>query len=174
MREALVTAMYQNLFNREPDAAGLEYWVNGDGATVPANKLILALINGAQDNDDGNDATIMENKAAVGLYFADQGLNDIEKAKEVMVGVTADPDTVESAKATIDTILIADVTTDAEALQLTIASDLITGTANDDTINGLVGTNEATGNLADTFQSVDIIDGGAGNDTLNVSIASAN
>lgn len=42
------------------------------------------------------------------------------------------------------------------------------GTAADETINGMIVTVPATGALGDTTQSVDIIDGGAGTDTLNV------
>ena len=51
---------------------------------------------------------------------------------------------------------------------LTTNSDLITGTAADEVINGLIVTIPATGALGDTTQSVDIIDGGAGADTLNI------
>jgi hypothetical protein len=61
-----------------------------------------------------------------------------------------------------------------ETFTLTTAADLITGTDNDDIITGYVGTNSAQGTLMDTFQSVDVIDGGAGNDSLSVSSDTAN
>ena len=93
-RTALVTAMYNNLFDRAPDADGLTYWVSGEGSTVPINSMIIALIEGAQ----GDDVTVMDNKATVGLAFADAGLNDVTLAKTVMSGVTADPATVTAAE----------------------------------------------------------------------------
>ena len=166
-REALVTAMYQNLFNRAPDNDGLEYWtgidkdgdgvVYGDGAgkDVPVDKLIIALINGAK----GDDATIMENKATVGLYYADKGLNDVETAKTVMNGVTADPTTVTAAEATVDEYV-------PQTLSLTTGADTLTGGKGDDTFNGVVSSlsSEATLGTKDT------IDGGDGKDTLNLNL----
>lgn len=50
-REELVTAIYQNMFGRDPEAAGLEYWVNGDGASVPASELQQIFINAASAED---------------------------------------------------------------------------------------------------------------------------
>lgn len=50
-REELVTAVYQNMFGREPEEAGLEYWVNGDGASVPASELQQLFINAASAED---------------------------------------------------------------------------------------------------------------------------
>lgn len=50
-REELVTAVYENMFGREPEEAGLEYWVNGDGASVPASELQQLFINAASAED---------------------------------------------------------------------------------------------------------------------------
>jgi hypothetical protein len=50
-REELVTAIYQNMFGREPEEAGLEYWVDGDGSSVPASELQQLFINAASDED---------------------------------------------------------------------------------------------------------------------------
>ncbi|MBT2801009.1 DUF4214 domain-containing protein [Halomonas sp. ISL-56] len=50
-REELVTAIYQNMFGREPEEAGLEYWVNGDGSSVPASELQQLFINAASAED---------------------------------------------------------------------------------------------------------------------------
>jgi hypothetical protein len=50
-REELVTAVYQNMFGRDPEEAGLEYWVNGDGASVPASELQQLFINAASSED---------------------------------------------------------------------------------------------------------------------------
>ncbi|MCL7929596.1 DUF4214 domain-containing protein [Halomonas llamarensis] len=50
-REELVTAVYQNMFGREPEAEGLDYWVNGGGASVPASELQQLFINAASPAD---------------------------------------------------------------------------------------------------------------------------
>ncbi|OWV29180.1 DUF4214 domain-containing protein [Halomonas campaniensis] len=50
-REELVTAIYQNMFGREPEEAGLEYWVDGDGSSVPASELQQLFINAASTED---------------------------------------------------------------------------------------------------------------------------
>ncbi len=55
-----------------------------------------------------------------------------------------------------------------ETFDLTTGADLVQGTAGDDTINGLVGTNPSTGVLTDTAQNVDIVSGGEGNDTIKL------
>lgn len=96
-REATVISMYSNLFDRTVDAtdSGVDYWVNGAGSTIPLNKMIIGLINGA----DATDTAVVDNKAAVVLYYADQGLNDTTVAKTVMAGVTGDAATVTSAEA---------------------------------------------------------------------------
>jgi hypothetical protein len=108
-----------------------------------------------------------------------------ESSKTISIPVTTDMFTAETGEgvsitlsspstgASLGTSTAAFSIAEAVQLKLTTSSDLITGTADADTINGLVGTNAQTGNLADTLQSVDIIDGAGGNDTLLLSIASA-
>lgn len=86
-----VEAVYLNLFNRPSDQAGLEYWVAElDSGRVAKSVFIQAVINGAQDND----AAILTNKTTVGLAFADAGLNDTTDAREIMLSVTDDVNTV--------------------------------------------------------------------------------
>ena len=77
--------------------------------------------------------------------------------------------TISDAEAT-GTITNDDVAAgEGETFTLTTGTDLVPGTSADDTINGYVGTNPISGDLENTAQSVDIIDGGAGNDTFNFS-----
>jgi hypothetical protein len=93
-----VQSVYQNLFNREADKAGEDYWVSElNKGSFSKNSFILAVINGALDSEDGNDATTLDNKTDVGLAFADAGLSDIEDASNIMVGVTDDEQTVTQA-----------------------------------------------------------------------------
>ncbi len=94
-----IETVYANLFNRAPDAKGLEYWVAElDSGNISRSVFILAVINGAL----GDDAVILDNKTEVGLYFAKKGLDDTDLAKKVMAIVTADPQSVVDAKKMID------------------------------------------------------------------------
>ncbi|PHS55615.1 MAG: hypothetical protein COB17_11330, partial [Sulfurimonas sp.] len=97
-----ITSVYQNLFNRAPDTAGLNYWENELSiGSFTKNSFIQAVINGAQDNDTSKDVTILNNKNSIGLSFAQAGLNDITDAKTIMSGITNDTATVEYAKGKI-------------------------------------------------------------------------
>lgn len=90
-----VTSIYNNLFNRAPEAAGLAYWVGElDGGRVSRDTAILAFIDGALNTALGQDATILTNKQTVGLDFADHNLNDVNLASTVMDNVGADAATV--------------------------------------------------------------------------------
>jgi V8-like Glu-specific endopeptidase len=62
----VVTAIYDNLFDRAPDAAGLSYWVdNLSTGAIPLGEAILAIANGAL----GSDVTEILNKITVALDF---------------------------------------------------------------------------------------------------------
>ncbi len=103
---SFVTEIYHNLFNREPDAAGLTYWVDelnrfdesAGREGVPRSKMILAVINGAQNTPEyGNDATILTNKTIVSSYFVNAGLNNLDDAKRIMEHITDDIQSVYDA-----------------------------------------------------------------------------
>lgn len=101
-REALLKTTYQQLFNREFDSAGLDYWLNGDGKTVPNNLLVQAFINGAL----GSDLQILDNKLEVGNYYTDKKGDEFsynqEQARDVVEDVNGLDSTVDRAKNTID------------------------------------------------------------------------
>lgn len=63
---AFITQIYQNLFDRAPDAAGLAYWQDylssNRGSPQIAGNFILAVINGAQNTPAGLDQTTLANK----------------------------------------------------------------------------------------------------------------
>lgn len=100
-----IEQVYLNLFNREPDSAGWDYWENElDSGRIPKSEFILAVMNGAQ----GDDAVILQNKEEVGEYFAQKGLNDTDLAKDVMKNITADYASVEAAKDEIDDYISSD------------------------------------------------------------------
>jgi len=97
--EEFITTIYQNLFDRDPDPDGLQYWVNElENGTMSRASSILIITQGAL----GDDKIILQNKTEVGLYFAQAGLNDIWQATEVMKTVTIDYESVEDAKIMID------------------------------------------------------------------------
>ncbi len=89
-----IAAVYLNLFNRASDQEGFEYWVGElDSGRIAKSVFILAVINGAQNTD----ALTLDNKTIVGLAFANAGLNGTTDAREIMLGVTDDEDTVTAA-----------------------------------------------------------------------------
>ncbi len=100
---AMVEAAYQNLFGRDADADGLDYWVEQLDTRVFSQSLMLqAMINGAKDTQEyGNDATMMANKTSVGIIFAEAGQSDIDSAISIMANITDEITTVEAAKITI-------------------------------------------------------------------------
>jgi hypothetical protein len=93
-----IQSVYKNLFNREPDNEGLNYWEDEiNSGKVSKNVFIMAVINGAKDDSNGLDKTILSNKTTVGLHFADAGLDSINDAKAIMSGVSSDISSVASA-----------------------------------------------------------------------------
>ncbi|MFC2992552.1 DUF4214 domain-containing protein [Halomonas tibetensis] len=120
-RAQMVNQLYQNLFDRTAEPAGLDYWVNGGGSTVPADKLVLALINGAQ----AADTLALDNKTSIAQYYTEQAgdaytLDSAEAAVADVDGST----TLSEARAAVDEavfLLNLPTLTLAEALE---ASDL--------------------------------------------------
>lgn len=89
-----IASVYQNLFNRNPDSAGWDYWEEQlTLKVVSKSRFIEAIINGAL----GSDVTILSNKTEVGIAFADKGLNDTTKAKQLISTITDDSSTVTTA-----------------------------------------------------------------------------
>ena len=59
---SFITSVYENLFNRQPDTAGLNYWEGElDRGAFSKNSFIQAVINGALNSDTSNDADILSN-----------------------------------------------------------------------------------------------------------------
>ncbi len=90
--EDFIIEVYDNLFDRAPDSAGFDYWLEElNSGRVTRDVFILAMVNGAQ----GDDAKILDNKTVVGLAFAHDGRDDIDEASAVMEDITADPQSVD-------------------------------------------------------------------------------
>jgi len=89
--EEFIDSIYINLFKRTPDDEGMSYWNNAlNSGSVAKSTFILAVTNGAK----GDDAILLSNKTDVGLAFANSGNNDASEAKNVLLGVTTDRESV--------------------------------------------------------------------------------
>ena len=174
---AFITNIYTNLFGRAPEAEGLEFWtgVLEDGSVSVAD-MIEAIIMGARDDADAGtfDKSVLDNKVEVGLDFALEAGNvagfefdaDAKAAAVAAVnGVTEDQATVDAAKAATDAF-VADGTvpgTVGQTLTLTAAADNLVGTADADTFQAV-----DDGAIDATLTVFDKLDGGAGEDTLDM------
>lgn len=157
-RAQAVADLYENLFNRQPDDAGLEYWVNGGGASVNIDQLVLALIDGAAAADQ----LVLDNKTEVAEYYTAAAGADY--TADAAAGAVDDVDgtraSVDAAKGAVDSGSVAT----GETYMLTKGLDNVPGTSGNDTI---IGSLDAGAEL-NTLSPLDIINGGAGVDTLKI------
>ena len=99
--------VYDNLFNRPTDTAGLAYWTGQVKATLAAGQFVgsvlINIMSGAQDTAAGKDITTLMGKVAVSLAYvhAQQdhhtvlaGASDVAAATGLLHDVTSDPQTV--------------------------------------------------------------------------------
>jgi hypothetical protein len=192
---AFISSIYLNLFNRAADADGLKYWSDLlEAGTVTPGDMIQAITNGALTTDKA----ILDNKVEAGMYFTLQAATtsgyDYSAAdgKAALDGVTADASSVPASKAVTNSAVaetaadassvpaskavtdsaVAETAAAGQTFTLTTSIDSgskFTGTANDDIFEGAVsGTPALT-----TYSASDSIDGGAGTDTLNVTLEAA-
>ena len=94
-RTEIVSKIYLNLFGHPADAAGLAYWTTGDGASVNADQLLVAFINGAS----ASDAKIVANKVLVSeVYTSTAGSNYTQAdAKSIIAKVDGTTKSVQDA-----------------------------------------------------------------------------
>jgi len=199
--ESQVNQIYKNLFDREADVTGLTYWSqqirlgNLQLAEI-ANDLVWAAQNNSGSADDkaaltnrtnaavAYTAKIKETTAGILAY---QPLNDgltagstfaagdnITAAKAYLS--TINKDTVSTAAGIAASVLtitnngVPATATATKSLTLTTSQDSLSGGEGNDTISGVV---VAAGTTGTTFQAGDVITGGAGTDTLTVSLSGA-
>lgn len=177
-----VQNIYLNLFGRAAETEGLDFWTGVlEAGSVTVADFIEAIINGAVDAPTATpptfDKAVLDNKIEVGLDFATDagntpGFTFDAGAKAAAVaavnGVTEDEATVVAAKAATDAF-VGGAANPGATLTLTTGSDDLTGTAGDDTFNSPIA-EDNTGTLVETLTAVDVIDGGAGSDRLNVTL----
>ncbi|KFI08583.1 DUF4214 domain-containing protein [Massilia sp. BSC265] len=175
-----VAAIYQNVLGREADTAGFNFWVNAitSGTLTKANAA-AAITAAAMTNtsDQGKlDALVVKNKLDVATAFttaldtpteinAYSGDVAAATARGLLAGVTSTT-TVTGYQATIDAAITGMTVVPGATIALTVGVDTPAGTAGDDIFNAIPQT--AAGADADTLGAFDVIDGGAGKDTLNI------
>jgi hypothetical protein len=104
---AFLESVYDNLFDRSSDAAGLAYWTGQVRQTLAAGQFVgsvlINIMSGAQDTAAGQDITTLMGKVAVGLAYVNAqeahhmtwaGASDITAATALLHAVTADPQSV--------------------------------------------------------------------------------
>ncbi|SQG00476.1 outer membrane adhesin-like protein [Paucimonas lemoignei] len=122
-----IEAIYGNVFSRSSDAEGAAYWKAGlENGSLSRDSFIAAVLNGAKANTSTQglaDAALVNNKAQVGVAFAEKGLNDTALAAKVLTSVSANTDTL---NATLDLIKLIPASTAAQtpALLTLVSSTL--------------------------------------------------
>ena len=105
--QGFLNSVYDNMFNRTPDAGGLAYWTNEIKQTLASGAFVgfvlIQIINGAQDTVAGHDITTLMGKVAVNLEYVQQqeqlgsqwtSADDGAEARALMHAVTDNPQTV--------------------------------------------------------------------------------
>lgn len=102
-----VTSLYQQMFNRAPESAGLDFWVseiNSGDRTL--GEVAVAIAESAL----GDDATTLTNKVTAAEYFTEQisssgatyEASNIDTVQGIISSVTSDTTTVTTANASSD------------------------------------------------------------------------
>jgi len=113
----LVTRMYQNFLERDPDEEGLAYWVSElDSGSVNPDQLVNALINAVEDPTAFSeqallDKSVLSNKVTVATYFtsafstATVDADYLTTAQQAIADVDDSSDSVTSATTYVDSAL---------------------------------------------------------------------
>lgn len=177
--DQLVTNLYQQMFGRPPEIAGLDFYTNQlrTGESTLA-EIALDIANGAQNED----VTALNNKVAVAANFtaaidtteevlAYSGNDAANAARDFLAGIdeNTDVDAVD-VDAQLAQLVANDEQNPGETFTLTTGVDDLTGTANDDTFTAALNQTvnaDGTQTLLQTLTAADIVDGGEGTDRLN-------
>jgi hypothetical protein len=171
----VVNTIYNNLFGRDAEPAGLLYWAAAlQAKTITVDNMVATIANAAQ----GTDATAYANKVAASTAFTlaldttaeilgYNGAAANAAAKTFLAGITTTA-TLDAAlvPAAMDAAVLKVTTPVPVAVNVSLTSgvDNIVGTANYENIAG----NDTT------FTGLDKIDGGQGLDTLTLSDVAGN
>jgi|GEM_PF-2021407 len=160
--EQIVEQVFQNVFGRAPLAEGKAFWVAEWNAFGPAQTM-LNMIENMNTNTSTDpqfllDKALFDNKVEFGRWYAvDQLLTDPELAKTASEMITSDPASVAAAQAFVQT-------DPAETVILSSGTDVETTGSGDDTFLA----------TEQTLNTSDRLDGGAGDDVLEVAVEDEN
>ena len=171
-KTALITEVYESVFNRAPDAGGLAFWTAqltadslGNVTNFPQvvlNMMNAAINSAAAGNTDGQQFL---NEIQVGIYVSETLRTDDPAITSVAFdGVTYQESSVAIREAQLSAMVNAGAT-----YTLTTGADNIVGTPLNDTINGYINTTTATA-AQSTFQVIDTINGEGGVNTFNLTV----
>ncbi len=179
---AKVNAIYNNLFARDAEPAGLQYWVQKlNSGEVSQAEAMYTILN----NAGAGDATAVANKLAAAEAFTAQidttpeilgysGANAAQSAREWLGKVNANAASLDAAKASAPAALAAAAGASAgdsgKAFTLTASADSLTGTIGNDTFNAVLDGSTAANS---TLSAADQIAGGTGTDTLSITLQGA-
>ncbi len=181
---ALLDSVFQALFNRAPDAAGKQFYLDAltagkfpDGRVATVGRVVLDVLNGAQNSD----AVAIQNKLeyataftktldpeqdGIGPFAATYNGEDEAGARMLLAGVTSDPATRKTA--TQVTVDVRDNIANAGDPVLTqaVAGQNYTLTTDPNNLVGTGGDDNFVAATNNFLQAFDTVAGGAGNDTL--------
>jgi len=179
---AQINTIYQNLFNRDAEPAGLAYWSKEIGAgRLSLADAAMGILAGAQNADK----TAVANKLAASAAFTAAldttaeilgyaGAASIAPARAYLQAVDSSAASLTAATAGVDAsiagVVAAGAVSQGQTFVLTTGVDggaAFTGTAKNDIFNA------ALVNSVNSLNSLDSLTGGAGSDTLNVELASS-
>lgn len=152
------------------DNAEAQDWVQArknageDNASIIFQALVAIEASTADEFKAARDQ--LANKAKVAEHYSvtlGQSSDSLASLQGVVASITADPQTVEDA--------IGNTGGNAGNFTLTHLADYLTGTAGDDVFQAPVSQNgTGSGQLANTFETGDVLDGGAGRDVLRADL----
>lgn len=178
----IVNQIYQNLFNRDADVQGLEFWAGHlRNGTFTVDEIVKVIADNASDTD-AKDKTTYENKVAAAKAFSAElntaseiigysgdAANNAAKTWLSTVSTTASLNAAIAPTAlasTVASVAAVGLQSGGKASALTTGVDTLTGTSGTDVFTAILDGNTPANS---TFTDLDTIDGGAGVDVLNIS-----
>ena len=163
-----INAIYNTLFGRDAEPAGLTYWLNKvySGELAPL-EVALGIMEGAANADK----VAIENKLAASEMFTDSldttaeilaynGAAASQAARSFLFGITATPATQAAVDAALQGI-VSGGTGSVNTISLTVGQDILSGTGGVDVFKANVAQNQ-NGYQVNTLGSGDELNGGAG------------
>ena len=174
--DQFVTEVYQNVFERAPDQAGLVFWRNEILNGKPPGRVVVDIESGAQ----GDDKIILDRKTEVSAYYADKFAlsgdtpwtveKDLPNAADALEGDRAfwlSANAVTDAKAHVDVLVAESFDT---VFDLTIGVDNYTGGPGVNVFNAALAVGIDGLVAVQTLQGADTLTGGGLEDTLNAEL----